>query len=70
MSKVLQIEINPDIILPDTCDSMPYDLRQHLLIALTNACNVYDCQYEDLRWSVNVDRKTNQPYIRVKKRDA
>ena len=64
MSKVLQIEINPHIVLPDTCDSMPYDLRQHLLATLTIAMDRYDCKYEDLRWSV----KGNPRYISVKRK--
>lgn len=64
MSNVIQIEIDPDIILPASCDNMPEDLRQHLLAALTNACLRYDCKQEDLVWSV----KGNPRYISVKRR--
>ena len=52
MSKVLHIDINPDIVLPDTCDNMPDELRGQLLVTMSHAMNIYDCKQEDLRWSV------------------
>lgn len=68
MGKVLEIEIDESIVLPDTCDSMPGYLRQNLLATLTYAMEKYDCKYEDLRWRVKFDKQSGLPYITVKKR--
>lgn len=66
MGNVLQVEIDKSIILPESCDNMPPDLKQHLLITMTIACERYDCSWQDLRWAVKYDSAGN-PYIKVKK---
>lgn len=60
--KVLRA-IDPELVLPDTCDDMPDETRQRLLITMTEACKRYDCKQDDLTWNVNKDG-----IIRVKKR--
>jgi hypothetical protein len=68
MTKVLETPIDPNITLPPSCDTMPDDLRGHLLFALTDACRRYSCEQKDLRWEVKAGRTGELPYIRIKKR--
>lgn len=69
MLKICDIEIDESIVLPESCDNMPEDLRGHLLAALSDACKRLECSYNDLVWSVKIDPKSKQPYFKVKKRD-
>ena len=62
-----KIKIDKSIVLPAKCDNMPHDLKQHLLAALTDARKKLDCDYKDLHWQVKIDKKTNTPYISVRK---
>lgn len=64
--KVLQLEIDESIVLPESCDNMPDSIKQPLLATLTHAMKVYDCKYEDLTWKVKMYK--GQPVIHVKKR--
>ncbi len=66
----MKIEIDESIILPDTCDNMPDNLRQHLLGALTDASERLKCHYKDLHWNVRIDKKSRLPYISIKRRKA
>ena len=66
---ITDIKIDESIVLPPSCDDMPEDLRGHLLAVLSDACVKLDCEYKDLNWSVKIDPKSKQPYIKVKKRD-
>lgn len=70
MPAVLNIKIDPSIVLPDSCDDMPEDLRGHLLATLTIACERYGWKYENLRWAVKIDKKSKLPYITVKPREC
>ena len=67
MGNVIEIDMDESITLPPTCDSMPPELRGHLCAALTLACKRYKCKQGDLRWSVKIDPKSKQPYIRIRK---
>lgn len=68
MGKIIELDMDESIKLPPTCDSMPEELRNQLMAALTVACDRYKCGVEDLHWNVRIDKKTNNPYISVKKR--
>ena len=69
MSKVKKITINPDIVLnPERIVGMPKDLQMHLKVAITNAAEVYECDWEDISWKVSFDKKSKQPYIRTIKK--
>ncbi|KKL68173.1 hypothetical protein LCGC14_2127680 [marine sediment metagenome] len=67
MSNVLEIAIDPDIVLdPERIKGMSEDLQGHLKAAITNAARVYDCKWHEITWKV---RFTNgQPYIATKKK--
>ncbi len=68
MDKVLDVVINPDIVLDERfTKNMPESIRQHLLITITIAMDRYECDWRDLTWKVrfNIEK---QPYISVKKK--
>lgn len=65
MGNVLDVTINPDIVLDESrIKGMSYDIKQHLLITITIAMERYDCDWRELTWSV----KGRLPVISVKKR--
>ena len=67
MDNVIDVEINPDIILNENkIKGMPYDLKQHLLATITIAMERYDCDWRELIWSVKFDQ--NLPVISVKRK--
>lgn len=64
---VLDVTINPDIVLDETkIKGMPYDIQQHLLVTMTIAMERYECGWRDLLWSVKFN--DGQPVISVKKK--
>ena len=63
----MKIKIDESIVLPDICDKMSEDLRQHLLMALTDASERYECSYTELRWKVQIDPTNKMPIISVRK---
>ncbi len=67
MDKVIDIEINPDIVLDkDKIKGMPYDLKQHLLVTITIAMERYECDWRELVWSIKF--YDGQPVISVKRK--
>lgn len=68
MGKVLDVTINPDIILDESrIKDMPYNIKQHLLITITIAMERYNCDWRELVWSVKFD-KERMPVISVKRK--
>ena len=69
MSNVLDITIDPDIILdPERIEGMPEDLQGHLKSAITNAAKVYDCHWTEIVWVVKFDKGSKLPYITTRKK--
>ena len=53
MPNVLDVTINPDIVLDESkIKGMPYDIQQRLLITMTIAMDRYECDWRDLIWKV------------------
>ncbi len=56
MDNVLQVEIDPDIVLDESrIKDMPDDIKGRLLTTMTIYCEKYDCHWKDLTWRVNKD---------------
>lgn len=67
MGKVLNVVINPDIQLDEKIiKNMPDDIKNHLLVTMTIACERYKCDWRELTWKVKY--YNGQPVISVKKR--
>ncbi len=71
MTNVMDIEINPDIILDEReIKGMPYDLQQHVLITMTIGMNKYKCDWRELVWRVRFHPSNpGQPIISVKRKE-
>ena len=67
MDNVLDVVINPDILLNEKAiKNMPDDLKQHLLVTMTIACERYECDWRELTWKIKF--YNGQPVISVKKK--
>ena len=67
MSNVLEITIDPDIILDESrIKGMPDDIKACLLARMTQSCKKYKCRWTDLEWSVKMI--DGNPIIYVKQR--
>ncbi len=65
MDNVLQIDIDPDIVLDeDRIKGMPDQVKGNLLATLTIGAQKYNCHWTELTWEVKVIR--GQPVIYVK----
>lgn len=64
MDNVLQVTINPDIVLDESrIKDMPDDIKGRLLTTITIACDKYNCDWTDLTWRVD---KNAVIYVRPK----
>ena len=67
MSNVLEITIDPDIVLDeDRIKGMPDNIKGNLLATMTHYCEKHDCHWTELIWDVKMNN--NQPIIYVNKR--
>ncbi len=67
MGKVLNVTIDPDIVLdPARIKGMSEDLQGHLKATITIACERYECHWKEITWSVKFFN--GQPVIYTKKR--
>ena len=67
MSNVKEVVIDESIELDEkSIKGMPEDLKGHLLVTMTIACEKYDCHWKELTWSI--DNSTNPPIIKVKRK--
>ena len=54
MDNVLEVEINPDIVLDESrIKGMPDDIKGRLLVTMTMACERHDCDWTELTWRVD-----------------
>ncbi len=54
MPNVLDVTINPDIVLDEkSTKGMPDDIRARILITMTIAMERYDCDWTELTWKVD-----------------
>lgn len=68
MDNVLDVTINPDIILDESrIKDMSYDIKQNLLITITIAMERYGCDWRELTWKVKFN-KQELPVISVKRK--
>lgn len=68
MDNVLDVTINPDIVLDESkIKGMSYDIKQNLLITITIAMERYGCDWRELIWSVKFN-KEQMPVISVKRK--
>ncbi len=64
MDNVLQVTINPDIVLDEKLTKdMPDDIKGRLLTTMTMACDKYKCHWKDLTWRVD---KNSVIYVKPK----
>lgn len=65
MGKVINVTIDENIILDERhTRNMPDSIKQPLLITITMAMQRYNCDWQDLEWSVKY--YNGQPVISVK----
>ena len=73
MGKVLDIKIDPDIVLDEkrlvnsTGKRMPEPIIQNVLITMTIAAERYDCDWRELTWNVRFNEE-RMPVISVKRK--
>ena len=67
MGKVLEFDINPDIVLDESrIVGMPDNIKGNLLATMTYACGLYKCDWTELTWKVK--KYDGQPVISVKRK--
>ena len=56
MPNILDVTINPDIVLDESkVKGMPDQIRGRLLVTMTIAMERYECDWRDLIWKVGKD---------------
>ena len=54
MSNVLDVAINPDIVLNERyTKNMPDEIKGRILVTMTIAMERYDCDWTELTWKVD-----------------
>lgn len=67
MGKVIDVTINPDIILDETkIKGMSDYIKGNLLVTITIAMERYNCDWTELEWNVRFHK--GQPVISVKRK--
>ena len=67
MDNVLEIDIDPDIVLDeDRIKGMPDNIKGNLLATMTHAAKKYNCHWTKLTWCVIMSG--GQPVIKVKRK--